>query len=65
MTSLASHLWGAHATRVLVGATRADELYACLLPLQHRCNLKGNLLGEAPKVRAGLALAREARPLSR
>ena len=46
MTSLAPHFWGAHATRVLDGATRADELYACLLD-------------EAPKVRAGLALARE------
>jgi hypothetical protein len=53
MTSLASHVWGAHATR-------ADELCACLLPLQHRCNLKENLLGEAPKVRAELPLAREA-----
>jgi hypothetical protein len=39
MTLLAPHFWGAHATR-------ADELYACLVD-------------EAPKVRAGLALARE------
>jgi hypothetical protein len=65
MTSLAAFLRGAHATRVLVGAIRADELYACLLSLQHRCNLRENLLGEAPKVRAGLALAREAPALPR
>jgi hypothetical protein len=60
MTSLASHVWGARATRVPVDATRADEPYACLLPLQHRSNLKENLFVSAPKVRAELPLAREA-----